>query len=135
MQSLLGQNGPVTVAGPSSIGAAPDAAAAHPVQISNVSASVEAGKKLRIRFGITNIPQRTTLSGNCIVFAITKQGAEVELLPVIRGALTFRIGRFKAMQAVLVLPDKVSPSDFVSLRISVLIDDQPQYWMLFPISL
>jgi hypothetical protein len=135
VQSLLGQSGPVTVAGPSSTGAAPGVAASHPVQISNLSASVEAGNKLRISFGITNIPQRTTFAGNCTVFAITKQGAEVELLPVIRGSLTFRIGRFKSMQAVLSLPGKISPSDFSGLRINVIINDLPPYWMLFPISL
>jgi hypothetical protein len=135
MQTLLGQSGPVTTAGLNTALSEPEGADAYPVQISNVSAVAETGQKLRINFDITNIPQKTTLSGNCYVFGITRQGAEVELAPFIRGSLAFRISRFRSMRAVLSLPDNLPPSEIVRLRVNVNITGMPPYWKFFPISL
>jgi hypothetical protein len=135
MQKLMGQNGPVTVAGINSIFKGHDNAEDYPLQISNVSTSIEAGNKLRLNFDITNLPQKATLAGNCSVFAITRQGAEIEIPPVIRGALSFRIGRFRKMQAVLSLPDSVSASDFTELRFNLIVAGLPAYWKSFPFSL
>ncbi|MDR1243217.1 MAG: hypothetical protein LBM00_10635 [Deltaproteobacteria bacterium] len=135
MQELLGQTAPVTTAGLNAAGGDPEGADTYPVQISNVSASVEAGKKLRINFDINNVPQKTTLSGNCYIFGITRQGDEVELAPVIRGALTFRISRFRSMRATLALPDNLPPSEIVRLRVNVSVIGLPPYWKFFPVSL
>jgi hypothetical protein len=133
VQALLGQSGPAASAGLNPDDAEPDGSATRPIQISNVSTSAEAGNRLRINFDITNVPQKTTLAGNCSVFATTRQGAEVELAPLIRGSLSFRISRFRSMHAVLSLPDRTPLSEFVKLRINVHINGLPPYWRLFPL--
>ncbi|MDR2892576.1 MAG: hypothetical protein LBV80_05770 [Deltaproteobacteria bacterium] len=132
MRNLLDASAPVTVAG-----VRPDLGEAtesddHPIKIANAAVFFEAGNKMRVSFDISNQPQKETLAGNCSVFVITRQGAEVKLTPLSSGSLTFRIERYKKMQSVLTLPDNISKNDVIRIKFVVTINDQPNYWRIFP---
>lgn len=135
LQALLGQPGVVPAAGP-----APSAQAAtteeHPaVKVSNVSISAEAGNRVLVSFDLANLPQKETFTGNCQIFAVTRQGGEMELETVVRNSLSFRIARYKKMTASLKLPAGLNKEDIVSLHFQVRVPDLPLYTKTFPVKI
>lgn len=134
LSAIMGQEGPVTVAGLDRPVTAPLTMERHPIKVSNLATAFEAGSKMRLIFDIANQPQKMPLSGDCRIYAITRQGAEIELPPVSRGSLTFRIERYRKMQTTMIVPGNLKPEDILSIKVVVTVRDNPEvYWNVFPI--
>lgn len=133
LQSLLGQNGQVDAAGTTLAPSNPEDMEAHAIRVSNVSITYEAGNRAQVVFDIANQPQKETLSGNCVIFAVTKQGALVELETVVRNSLSFRIRMFRKMTAALKMPEGLARDDIVNLRFVVKVPGLPDYTKVFPV--
>lgn len=120
-----GANSAVTVPSPEEM-------EAHPIRISNVSVTYEAGKRVQIVYDIANQPQKEVLSGNCAIYAVTKQGDVRELETAVRNSLTFRIRIFRKITAALKMPDGLNKADIENLRFVVKVPGLPDYVKDFP---
>jgi hypothetical protein len=133
-QNLLGPDAQALSTGATPAAVNPEDMEAHAIRVSNVSISFEAGNRARVIFDIANQPQKETLSGGCAIFAITRQGGQVELETVVRNSLSFRIRMFRKMSATLKMPEGLARDEIVNLRFVVQVSGLPDYVKAFPVT-
>lgn len=130
LRALLGQGGPAEGAGISE-SFVMAGAGAHPIKIEKLQGRQEGQGGIRLTFDLHNREQSGSISGTCSVAAVTRSGAVVELPTTQKGALSFKIERYRKMQGSLVLPKGLAYQDIAAFKITASVKDHPDYWQIF----